>query len=181
MSGMQSCMGTISRLFRSRQILMVHPTCLSLGVAGSQLTWFFNPWWSPVTRYRCLTSSAAHIHLEGPAAVAYSKGSCTRVLMAYSGYRAAASSSVQLFGLAFGLGAGLACAGALRFFASGRRRALGCPCWGGCALGLVYRRVARCKYGVLAGGWDVGFGRRDGVLQLEHLLGHEAKHFLGLP
>ena len=51
---------------------------------------------------------------------------------------------------------------------------------GGGALGLLYRRVARCKYGVLAGGWDVGFGRGDGVLQLEHLLGHEAKHFLGL-
>ena len=52
---------------------------------------------------------------------------------------------------------------------------------GGCALGLLYRRVAWCKYGVLAGGWDVGFGRGDVVLQLEHLLGHEAKHFLGLP
>ena len=96
---------------------MVRPTFLSLGVAGSHLTWILNPWWSPVTRYRCLTSPAAHIHLEGPAAVAYSKGSCTRVPMAYSGYRAAASSLVQLFDLALGLGAGLACAGALRFCA----------------------------------------------------------------
>ena len=110
-------MGTISRPFRSRQSSMVRPTFLSLWVAGSHLTWILNPWWSPVTRYRCLTSPAAHYHLEGPAAVADSKGSCTPVPMAYSGYRAAASSSVQLFDLAFGLGPGLACAGALRFFA----------------------------------------------------------------
>ena len=86
---------------------MVRPTFLSLGVAGSHLTSILNPWWSPVTRYRCLTSPAAHIHLERPAAVAYSKGSCTWVPMAYSGYRAAASSLVQLFALALGLGAGL--------------------------------------------------------------------------
>ena len=33
---------------------------------------------------------------------------------------------------------------------------------------------------MFAGGWDVGLGRGDGVLQFEHLLGHEAKHFLGL-
>ena len=83
MSGVQSCMGTISQPFRSRQSSMVRPTCLSLGVAGSHLTWILNPWWSPVTWYRCLTSPAAYIHLEGPAAVAYSKGSCTRVPMAY--------------------------------------------------------------------------------------------------
>ena len=49
-----------------------------------------------------------------------------------------------------------------------------------CALGLLYGCVARCKHGVFAGGWDVGLGRGDGVLQLEHLLGHEAKHILGL-
>ena len=101
--------------------------------------------------------------------------------MAYSGYRAAASSSDQLFGLAFGLGAGLAFAGALRFFAPGRRRALGGPRLGRCALGLLYRPLARCKYGVLTGGWDVGLGRGDGVLHLEDLIGHEAKHFPGLP
>ena len=59
--------------------------------------------------------------------MAYSKGSCTWMPMAYLGYSMAASSSVQPFGLAFGLGAGLACVGALRFFAPGRRRALGCP------------------------------------------------------
>ena len=102
-SGVHSCMGTISRPAWSRQSSMVRPSFLSLGVAGSHLTWILNPWWSPVTRYRCLTYPAAHIHLEGPAAVGYSKGSCTRVLMAYSGYRAAASSLVQLFGLALGL------------------------------------------------------------------------------
>ena len=84
-SGVHSCMGTISRPFRSRQSSMVRPTFLSLGVAGSHLTWILDPWWSPVTLYRCLTSLAAHTHLEGPAAVAYSKGSCTWVLMAYSG------------------------------------------------------------------------------------------------
>ena len=180
MLGMQSCMGTISRPFQCRQSSMVRPTCLSSGVAGSHLMWILHPWWSPVTRYRCLTSPAAHIHLEGPAAVAYSKGSCTRVPMASSGYRAAASFSVQLFSLTFGLGVGLTCAGALRFFAPGRRLALGCPLFGGCALGLLYRLVAWCKYGVLAGGWDVEFGCGDGVLKLEHLLGDEAKHFLGL-
>ena len=118
-SGVHSCMGTISRPAWSRQSSMVRPSYLSLGVAGSHLTWILNPWWSPVTRYRCLTSPAAHIHLEGPAAVGYSKGSSTRVLMAYSGYRAAASSLVQLSGLALGFGAGLACVGALRFCAPG--------------------------------------------------------------
>ena len=46
--------------------------------------------------------------------------------------------------------------------------------------GLLYVCVARCKHGVFAGGWDVGLGRGTGVLQLEHLLGQEAKHFLGL-
>ena len=52
---------------------------------------------------------------------------------------------------------------------------------GGVRPGAAVQARARCKYGVLPGGWDVGFGRGDGVLQLEHLLGHEAKHFLGLP
>ena len=79
------------------------------------------------------------------------------------------------FGRRFGLCGGLAL---LRTRAA---PCIGLSRLGGCALGLLYRRVARCKYGVLAGGWDVGFGRGDGVLQLEHLLGHEAKHFLGLP
>ena len=51
---------------------------------------------------------------------------------------------------------------------------------GRCALGLPYGCVARCKHGVFAGGCYIGLGREDGVLQLEHLLGHEAKHFLGL-
>ena len=60
--------------------------------------------------------------------MAHSKGSCTRVPIAYSGYTVAASSLVQFFGL--GLGAGLACAGALRFFATWRRRILGRPLWG---------------------------------------------------
>ena len=96
---------------------MVRPTFLLLGVAGSHFTWTLNPWWSPVMRYRWLTSPAAHIYVEGPAAVAYPKGSCTRAPMAYSGYRAAAFSSVQLFGLDFDLGAGLACVRTLRFFA----------------------------------------------------------------
>ena len=36
--------------------------------------------------------------------MAYLKGSCTLACMAYSGYRAAASSAVQLFASAFGLG-----------------------------------------------------------------------------
>ena len=47
------------------------------------------------------------------------------------------------------------------------------------ALGLLCRRVARCKHGVVTGGWDVGLGLGDGVLQLEHLLGHDAKRLLG--
>ena len=44
----------------------------------------------------------------GACGVAYLKGSCTRASMAYSGYRAAASSSVHGFGLGLGFGAGLA-------------------------------------------------------------------------
>ena len=75
--------------------------------------------------------------MVGPAAVAFWKGSCTRVLMAYSLYRAAASSLVQFFGL--GLGARLACAGALRFFAPWLRRVLtrplgGAAPWGYCTV-----------------------------------------------
>ena len=134
-SGVHSYIGTISRPVRSCQSSMVRPTFLSLGVARSHLTWILNAWWSPVTRYRCLTSPAAHIHLEGPAAVAFSKGSCTRVPMVFSGYRAAAPSAVRLFGLAGGLAAGLACVGAFRFFAPWRRRALGRTCWGGAPWG----------------------------------------------
>ena len=60
----------------------------------------------------------------------YLKGSCTQAPMGYSGYRAAASSLVQCFGFGFGLGASLACVGALRFFIPWRRRALGRPLWG---------------------------------------------------
>ena len=48
-----------------------------------------------------------------------------------------------------------------------------------CALGLLHRRVAWCEHGVFTDGWDVGLGRGDGVRQLEHLLGHDAKRFLG--
>ena len=47
---LEASMGTISRPFQSRQSSMVRPNCLSLGVAGSHLTWILNPWWSPVTR-----------------------------------------------------------------------------------------------------------------------------------
>ena len=151
-------MGTISRPAWSRQNSMVRPSFLSLGVAGSHLTWILNPWWSPVTRDRCLTSPAAHIHLEGPAAVGYSKGSCTRVPVAYSGYRAAASSLVQLFGLALGFGAGLACVGALRFCAPWRRRAAGCPRWGG------------APWGCCTGAWpgaNTGCSRAAGTLGLD--------------
>ena len=43
MSGVHSCMGTISRPFGSRQSSMVRPTFLSFGVAGSHLTWILNP------------------------------------------------------------------------------------------------------------------------------------------
>ena len=83
MSGVHSCMKTISGPFRSRQSSMVRPIFLSFGVAGSHLRLILNPCWSPVTQYRCLTSPAAHIHVDGPAVVAFSKGSCTRVPMAY--------------------------------------------------------------------------------------------------
>ena len=55
MSGVQSCRGTISRPVQSRQSSIVRPTCLSLGLAGSHLTWILNLWWYLVTRYRCLT------------------------------------------------------------------------------------------------------------------------------
>ena len=159
---MHSCLGTISRPVRSRQSSMVRPTFLSFGVAGSHLTWILNPWWSLVTRYRCLTSPAAHIHLEGPAAVAYSKGSCTQVPMAYSGYRAAASSLVQLFDLALGLGAGLACAGASRLCAPWRRRAAGCSRWAGalwgCCMGAWPGANTRCSRAAGTSGLDVGTG-----------------------
>ena len=47
------------------------------------------------------------------------------------------------------------------------------------ALGFLYRRVARCKHGVFTGGWDVRLGREGAVLQLEQLLGHDAKCPLG--
>ena len=92
--------------------------------------------------------------------MAYTKGSCTRVRMAYSGYRAAASSSVQLFGLAFGLEAGLAWAGALRFFEPGRRRALGYPRWGGAPWGCCTGALPSANTGCLrvagTSGLDVG-------------------------
>ena len=41
--------------------------------------------------------------------------------------------------------------------------------------------MAGCKHGLLTCGWDVGLGRGYGFFQLEHLLGHDAKHLLGLP
>ena len=50
-SGAHSCMGTMSRLFWSRQSSMVCPTFSSLWVAGSHWTWILNLWWSPVTRH----------------------------------------------------------------------------------------------------------------------------------
>ena len=90
----------------------------------------------------------------------------------------------SLFGpalrLGFWLGCGFGLCGGLALLGTWAAPGFGLSLSGGCALGLLYRRVARCKYGVLTGGWDVGLGRGDGVLQLEHLLGHEAKHFLGL-
>ena len=138
---------------------MVRPTFLSLGVGGSHLTWILNPWWSPVTRYWCLTSPAAHIHVQGPAAVVYSKGSCTRVPMAYSGYRAATFSTVQLFDLAFCLGAGLACVEDLRYSAPWRRRALGRAPWEGAPTGcctgawLVQTRGVHGRLGRRAWTW----------------------------
>ena len=70
-SGVHSSIGTILRPFWSRESSMVRPTCLSLGVAGLHWTGILSPWWSLVTWYPCLTSPEAHIHLEGPAAVAY--------------------------------------------------------------------------------------------------------------
>ena len=94
--------------------------------------------------------------------------------MAYSGYRAAASSLVPWLWRGFGLCGGLALLRTLAAPGSGLSPL------GRCALELLYGCVARCKHGVFEGGWDVGLGRGDGVLQLEHLLGHEAKHFLGL-
>ena len=98
--------------------------------------------------------------LDLTSAVAYSKNSCTRVAMAYSGYRAAASSSVQLFGLAFGFGAGLTCAGALRFFAPRQRRAMGCPLWGGapwgCCTGAWPSANTGCSRVAGTSGLDVG-------------------------
>ena len=47
------------------------------------------------------------------------------------------------------------------------------------ALGLLYRRLARCRHGVFTGGSDVAFGRWDGVCQLEHYLCHDTKCLLG--
>ena len=109
--------------------------------------------------------------------MAYSKGSCIRVPMAYSGYRAAASSLVQLFDVAWARVWPVRgpCASSHLGSTGG-----GLSLLGGCAPALLYECVAWCKHGLFAGGWDVGLGRGDGVLQLKHLLGHEDKHFLGL-
>ena len=82
--------------------------------------------------------------------------------------------------LGFWLGCGFGLCGGLALLRNWAAPGIGLSPLGGCALGLLYRRVAWCKYRVLAGGWDVRFGRGDGVLQLEHSLDHEAKHFLGL-
>ena len=162
LSGVHSCMGNISRPFCSRQSSMVRPTFLSLGVARSHLTRILIQRWSPVTRYQWVTSRAAHIHAEGPTAVAYSKGSCTRAPMAYSGYRAAASSSVQQFAFNFYLVAGLACRGALRFFAPWRRRVLGRLSSGGASWGCCTGAWAGANRGCspAAGRWGWTWGRR---------------------
>ena len=86
-----------------------------------------------------------------------------------------------LFGPALRLGFWLRCGfglcGGLALLRTWAAPGIGLSPLGGCALGLLYRRVARCKYGLLTGGWDVGLGLGDGVLQLKHLLGHEAKDF----
>ena len=96
----------------------------------------------------------------GARGVAYSKDSCTRVPMAYSGYRAAASSAVHSFGWAFGLGVGLACLGALRFFAPSRRRALGRTHLGGdpwgCCTGAWPGANTGCSRVAGTSGLDVG-------------------------
>ena len=103
--------------------------------------------------------------------MAFSKGSCTRVPMANSGYRAAASSLVQLCSLSF--------VRALRFLASWRPRAFGRPCRGGapwgCFTGAWLSANTACPQVAGTSGLDKG----DGVLQLEQLLGHEAKRLLG--
>ena len=43
-SGLHSCMGVMSRRFRSRQSSMVRPSFLSLGVAGLYFKWILTPW-----------------------------------------------------------------------------------------------------------------------------------------
>ena len=180
MSGVHSCMGTISRPSRSRQSLMVRPTFLSLGVAGFHLTWILNPWWSPVTRYRCLTSPAANIYLEDPNPSPNLEGHLHPGTDGVLGIQGGGF----LFGPALRLGFSLACGfglcGRLVLLRTLAAPGIGLSPLGRYALGLLYRRVARCKDGVLTGSWDVRLGRGDGVLQLEHLLGHEAKHFLGI-
>ena len=89
-----------------------------------------------------------------------------------------------LFGLPLRLGSWLGCGfclcGGLALLRTLAAPGIGLSPLGRCALGLLYLCVAWCKHGVFTGSWDVGLGRGDGVLQLEHLLGHEAKHFLGL-
>ena len=92
---------------------MVRPSTVSVGQAGSHLTWILRPWWSPATQYQWVTTLAPHVHAEAPAAVSNSKGSCTRAPTVNSGYNAATSSLVNYLG--FGRGRVLGCAVALRF------------------------------------------------------------------
>ena len=132
---------------------MVRPTLLSFGVAGSRLTWILNPWWSPVTQYRCLTSPVAHIHLEGPAAVAYSKGQLHLGTDGVLGIQGGGF----LFGPALRLGFWLGCVfdlcGGLALLCTLAAPGIGLSSSGMCALGLLYRRLALFSWGLCTRLW----------------------------
>ena len=83
------------------------------------------------------------------------------------------------FQLGLWLGCGFGLCGGLALLCTLTAPGIGPSSLGWRALGLLHRRVAWCEHGVFEGGWDVGLGRGDGVIQLEHLLGHHAKRLLG--
>ena len=136
-------------------------TFLTLGVAGSHLTWILNPIVVPGDAVPVLDLTCGPYPLGGARGRGVLEGQLhPGTHSVSSGYRAVASSSVQLFNLALGLGAGLAFAAASRFFAPWQRRALGCPHLGGapwgCCTGAWPAAITRCSRAAETSGLDVG-------------------------
>ena len=164
-------MGTIWRPFCSRQSSIVHPTLLLLEVAESLVV---SRDAIPMVDLTC-----------GPYPCGGACGCGVFERQLYSGTYGVLG--VQGGGFLFGptfqlglwLGSGFGLCWGLALLCTFTAPGIGPSSLGRRALGLLHRRVAWCKHGVFTGGWDVGLGRRDGVLQLEHLLGHHAKGLLG--